>query len=1156
MRNISDQIVLSATDLSNFLNCRHRTALELGEAYGKRTRPYFHDPVLEALFARGVEHERCYVASLEAAGRSIVDLAEFKDRTEAVGRTVDAMRSGVEAIVQGALQNGNWYGRPDVLLKCAAPSAFGTWGYEVADTKLARETRAGTILQLGLYCDMLARAQGNPPERFYVVTPETAAAIHEYRVDDYSAYFRLIRHRLKETIREDDEVLAAANYPEPVDHCDVCPWSSVCSQKRRTDDHLSLVAGISRLQRRELEAHRIETLAGLAEMPLPLPFKPNRGATATFERVREQARLQLAARETKQPVFEILQPIEPGEGLCRLPAPSQGDLFLDLEGDPFADESGREYLFGVVRSGESGDPVYQSFWAETERQERAAFDSIMSLIMTAWESDPGMHVYHYAPYEPSALKRLSCRYAIREQDIDRLLRGERFVDLYRVVRQGLRAGVERYSIKNMEQFYRFTRAVDLLDASRSLRIMEQALELGRLDIVTPQVRAAVEGYNAEDCLSALRLRDWLETQRNALIQQGIDIPRPAPKEAEASESVSERERRVAALRERLLADVSPEGSERTPEEWARWRVAYLLDWHRREEKANWWEYFRLRDMPEEDLFDEPSAVAGLEFVERVEFVRHRNTGKPTGSVIDRYRYPPQEIEIRARDDVRLTDGSMFGEIVAADRIARTLDIRKGKKQAETHPTALFAHTHVPVEVLEEAIYRAGEAIAGGTCPTVVERLLRADPPMLRNVRFVSRNGETAVEFAVRIADELENTVLAIQGPPGAGKTFTGARMICALVQHGKRVGVTATSHKVIRKLLDDTAKMAATSGIAMKLAQKVGDDREAEQNRANGVTEVQDNGEALTLLKNGSADVLGGTAWLWARDDFAKAVDVLFVDEAGQMSLANVLAVAQAAGSLVLLGDPQQLEQPKKGSHPDGVNASALQHIIGAHQTVPADRGIFLPLTWRLAPSISAFTSEIFYERRLTSKPGLENQQLNGGRFNGSGLWIREVEHDGNLNASEQEVEAVADLIDMLTAPGAQWVDENSVAKQMTANDILVVAPYNAQVSRLSDRLKCIGVQVGTVDKFQGQQAPVVIYSMATSRPEEAPRGLEFLYSLNRLNVATSRAQCAVILVASPHLFTPDCSTPRQMKLANALCRYVELAQVITRGTKISARCL
>ena len=640
---------------------------------------------------------------------------------------------------------GIWYGRPDVLLKSDVPSAFGAWAYEVADTKLARETRGGTILQLGLYCEMLARIQDRRPERFYVITPATAAHVHEYRVDDYAAYFRLIRGRLEEKVGENDEVLAAAHYPEPVDHCDVCPWSSVCSQKRRTDDHLSLVAGISRLQRRELEARDIPTLAALAEMPLPLPFTPKRSAAATFERVREQARLQLVARKTQQPVFEIIRPIELETGLCRLPELSPRDLFLDLEGDPFAGEGGREYLFGIVSLDDGGEPVYRAFWAQTEQEERAAFDSIMSLIMEAWDSDPGAHVYHYAPYESSAFKRLSCRYAVREQDVDRLLRAGRFVDLYHVVRQSLRAGVERYSIKNMEQFYGFTRSVPLLDASRSLRVMEQALELGRFDIVTPEVRAAIEGYNADDCVSTLRLRDWLEVLRAGLTGDGIDIPRPPPKEAEASETLNEREQRVAALRERLLADVPAEKSERTPEQWSRWRLAYLLDWHRREAKAGWWEYYRLVEMPEEDLFDEPSAVAGLEFVERVELVLNKKTGKPTGSVVDRYRYPPQETEIRGGEEVKLTDGVKFGDVVQADRSAQTLDVRKGKKHAETHPTAIFAHSHVSTEVLEDAIFRAGEGVAMGAGATLVHRLLRADPPnpshcSIRRERFGAGGG--------------------------------------------------------------------------------------------------------------------------------------------------------------------------------------------------------------------------------------------------------------------------------------------------------------------------------------------------------------------------------------------------------------------------------
>ena len=249
----------------------------------------------------------------------------------------------------------------------------------------------------------------------------------------------------------------------------------------------------------------------------------------------------------------------------------------------------------------------------------------------------------------------------------------------------------------------------------------------------------------------------------------------------------------------------------------------------------------------------------------------------------------------------------------------------------------------------------------------------------------------------------------------------------------------------------------------------------------------------------------------------------------------------------MLLGDPQQLEQPIKGSHPEGVEASALGHMLAGRLTIPDHLGIFLPVTWRLAPSIASLTSELFYEGRLTSKPGLENQRLAGTGdlgLDGNGLWLCPVEHDGNRSSSIEEIEVIAGLVTRLLEGSVAWINEKGETATLVGDDVLVVAPYNAQVSRLAERLAPTGARVGTVDKFQGQEAPVVIYSMATSRPEDAPRGMEFLYSLNRLNVATSRARCAAIVVANPRLFEPECRTPRQMKLANALCRFREVARL------------
>jgi uncharacterized protein len=392
-----------------------------------------------------------------------------------------------------------------------------------------------------------------------------------------------------------------------------------------------------------------------------------------------------------------------------------------------------------------------------------------------------------------------------------------------------------------------------------------------------------------------------------------------------------------------------------------------------------------------------------------------------------------------------------------------------------------------------------------------------------------------------LALQLEQGVLPIQGPPGAGKTTTGARMICELVRAGKQVGITAVSHSVIRNLLDKTLEVARNKGIEVKCVQKV---TEVFGQKNPSISEEADNKKALATLRDGDASVGAGTAWFWAREDAFESVDVLFVDEAGQMSLANVLAVAQAAKNIVLLGDPQQLDQPQQGSHPDGTDVSALQHVLGDARTLPNDSGLFLDETWRLNPEICAFTSEAFYDSRLRSRPGLERRVVEGETgFTGAGLWFAPVTHDGNQSSSPEEADRVADIFSELTSGKVSWVNSDGTRRVVGCEDVLIVVPYNAQITEIGERIP--QARVGTVDRFQGREAPIVIYSMATSTPEDAPRGMEFLYSINRLNVATSRAKCACILVASPRLFEPECRTPRQIQLANAFCRYLELATLV-----------
>ena len=1146
MRQSPGGLILSATDVSNSLACRQLTGLDMSVALGARKRPFRPDPLRDLLIARGLAHEKEYVDWLKGLGRDVLDLHVIKDPEEAASATLDAMRAGQDVIVQAALRDGRWFGLPDVLLKTRGPGTWA-WSYEAVDTKLSQETRGGTMLQLGLYCELLRVAQGVEPEHFRVVTPRSGHGGEVYRTADYAAYVRLIRGQLEATVAEGADAVIARSYPEPVDHCEVCAWFHGCDTKRRADDHLSLVAGASRSQRRELTENGIAALTSLARCE-GFAFKLKRGAAETLLRVRDQAKVQFASRGLATPLHE-LRPVVKDQGLVRLPEPNPGDVFLDLEGDPFAVEGGREYLFGIVKVDATGAPQYRAWWAMTHAEEGEAFRSVIDFIEARRAQHPAMHVYHYAPYEPSAFGRLMGRHATRSEEVDALFRGGHFIDLYGVVRQALLAGVERYSIKNLEPLYGFVREVPLESARSGLRAMERGLETGVADIPL-EVRGVVEGYNKDDCVSTLRLRDWLEGLRAAEIARGVELPRPAPEESKPSEKVDERAKRVKDLRGKLLVGISEERAKRSPEQQARWLLAYMLDWHRREDKAAWWEHFRLKDLPEEDLFEERQAVAGLEFVKTVEIIRKTPKGKEKKAVLYRYGYPPQEMEMRRGDDLKSKDGKDLGKLVAVHRSERTIDIDVNADPGDQHPSSAFAHTYVNSAPMEKALGRiadgvlrdGGVVVGAGKENPVARHLLLAGSPRVRSGSFRKGSGETDVAFAVRVAADLDESVLAIQGPPGAGKTYAGAQMICDLVKRGKRVGVIATSHKVIRILLREVVTASAENPIRVAHLPSKSDPGDVSP----GIENVADNGPARQALKTGQARVLGGTSWMWAREEFAKSVDVLFVDEAGQMSLANVLAASQAASSVVLLGDPQQLEQPIKGAHPEGVDASALGHMLGESLTIPADRGIFLPVTWRLAPPIAKFTSELFYEGRLDSKPGLENQKLTGTGdlgLDGSGLWLCAVDHDGNRNWSQEEIDAIAALLSRLTDGTVEWTNEKGKAARVIGDDVLVVAPYNAQVSRLVERLAPTGARVGTVDKFQGQEAPVVIYSMATSRPEDVPRGMEFLYSLNRLNVATSRARCAAILVASPRLFEPECRTPKQMRLANALCRFREIAK-------------
>jgi predicted RecB family nuclease len=1092
VRLVENRLFLSPSDLANYLGCPYLSTLELEAARGERSKPRPREDIGRLVAEKGDLHEEAYLRELRARGREVVTI-EFGpglDFDQAADAAEHAMRNGAEVIYQAVFSSGGWRGVADFVIRVDEPSDLGDWSYEAWDTKLARSAKPAAVLQLVFYSQEIGRIQGRLPERLHVV-PGTGV-VETYRPGDFDAFLRTAQRRLQQHLESPPPDL----YPWPVEHCSRCDFIPVCAKRWEEDDHLTLVAGVRRDQVERLNTAGVETLAGLAHTPAGLRIP--RLAPPMLERLRDQASLQLHRRETGELIRQLLPP-EEGKGLGLLPPPSPGDVFFDMEGDPFFEPAAQlEFLFGVLTA-----DGYMPIRACDRDGERLAFERFVDLVHERLREYPDLHVYHYAAYEPSTLARLMGAHATREAEVDELLRREVFVDLLQVVRQSLRAGVPRYSLKDIEEFF-FTRTASVRSGDDAVIAFESYLATGDASLL-----ADIEAYNEEDCRSTWELRDWLlEQKRGAEAEYGVSIPfRPppsfqAPEESKAELTETER------LRDRLL-DGAEDGDER-------WLMAQLLDYHRREARPAWWFYFRRFEMDGDELLEDSEAIAGLEW--------DGAEPMPVAQSLEyTFRFPPQQHGFDAGDGAfEPTEERNSWTVCAVDNALGTIALRRGKERAdEPLPAALVPGGPFDTRRQREALRRLAASILAddGRWPAL-RRILRRDLPL--DGALVQR---TEIDEQRALAVSLDGTYLFVQGPPGSGKTYRGAQMIVALLRAGRKVGVASQSHKAIHNLLDEVEGCTRTEGVAFK-GFKWGD-------TPYGGDQIENTKDLDEILAD-DAKLVAGTAWLFARERLEEAFDVLVIDEAGQISLADALAMGTSSRSLILLGDPLQLAQVTQGVHPLGSGASVLEHLLDEHETIPEDHGIFLEQSRRMHPEVCRFVSDAFYEGRLNSIG--ECRQ----RTTSLGVGIRwlGVEHEGNRVESEEEADAIAAQI--AEALRGSFSDPQG-ERALGPGDVMVVAPYNAQVRLLREKLPP-GVEVGTVDKFQGREAAVVFYSMASSSGEDVPRGLEFLLSRNRLNVAISRAKCLAYLVCSPRLFEVNCRSIEQMRLANALCRFVELA--------------
>ena len=758
-------LILSATDLSGFVACPHLTTLNRGAALGGPKPPKFDDPSAEVLRQRGLEHEAGLLGTYREEGLAVVEIGEaaggFPGTDARARMTLDAMRTGADIIYQGCLFDGRWMGLPDFLRRVEHPSDLGEWSYEVVDAKLAREAKVGAVLQITLYSSLLARAQGVEPEHMHLALGRGGGEAERFRYHDFAAYARSVQARLLAAV---EDGARAATYPEPVEHCNVCRWKPVCRERWRRDDHLSLVAGITGRQRQGLEEQGVSTLARLATLPLPVRPLLEGVSETSLASAREQARIQLEGREAGEPRYDLFPDVPEGFGLGRLPEPDPHDLFFDIESDPYALEEGLEYLFGYCDQ----DLPYTGLWALSRSEERRVFEAFIDMVTDRLERAPGLHVYHYGHYEPTALKRLAGRYGTREAELDRLLRGELFVDLHRVVTQSLRASVESYSIKKLEPLFGYEREVELRAASSALAHFEAWLALGTSERETSDLLGQIEGYNRDDCVATAKLRDWLEERRRELESlTGSPPPRPRTPDPDPAEESEEPHDRAAELMARLTEGVADDPDERTPEEQAGWLLAQLLEWHRRENKSFWWQHFEWLGRTEEELIQDRSTLGGLTYEGVVEVVKR--------SQVHRYRFPRQEHGFQVGDRTydpatwRETKASP-GPVWAVDDAEGFIDLKRGTRSPVPHPSALIPHDLVWDKPLRESLLGLAESVVERGLEGVPERaaasLLLALPPAVGQApdEALRHPGEDALAAGRRLALALRGVGPARPGP--------------------------------------------------------------------------------------------------------------------------------------------------------------------------------------------------------------------------------------------------------------------------------------------------------------------------------------------------------------------------------------------------------
>ncbi|HEY5266287.1 MAG TPA: TM0106 family RecB-like putative nuclease [Acidimicrobiales bacterium] len=1111
--------LLTPSKISAWLGCGHylslRNQVESGYLAVEQT-PL--NALAEILIDKGLQHESSCLDDYEAMGKTIYEVPgrnANESFEEWVRRVGNALSKGFDVVYQMPFVHEGMRGIADFLIKVANPEP-GYASYEPVDAKLTRSTaKPGHVLQLCFYAEAIAALEGVAPRNMHVWLG--SGSTETLVVEEFLPYWRRLRRQLSALLDADQATVSTR--PRLCESCEYCEFQHHCEAQWRQEDSLAYVANSRESEREALEASGVFTVAQLAlRTEAVADLREEKRARLT-----RQATLQVATRQspTAPPAFEFVELSEDpvyGHGFELMPLPDRGDVFFDFEGDPFwTPEHDLMFLAGLLYQDDAGEWIYDERWAHSLAEQQVMIKGLVEFFADRRETYPLMHVYHYNHTEKSAIERL-VRDAEDENLFASLVDSGIFVDLFTVAKNAVRVGTESYGLKHLEHLVAYERNAGIEQGAGAVVEYEEWMRSKDAALLED-----IALYNRDDVEATKALRNWLVAQRPAEL---------AWREAIIIREIYERD-----------TDELVEGLHLFDEDSREYLLGDLLNYWRRERSADVTPKLLALNGDYMLLYD------NMDYLTNLQFVRFE---EPSGRVRTRrmvLAWPEQVVDysLKEGDEVLFAGiGVPFGSaaVTGIDFSLRELTLRWGAVQESYGgvPAALtrdrYFRPGAKASALKDLARQVLEPETHGTPSQLAMSLLGRDLP-----RFTPGYGPEGgvfsddLESVYEWVGHLDESFVAFQGPPGTGKTYSGSHVIHRLIKSGARVGVVAMSHPAIDNLMSATYEVFEAAGdTALLHALRWKDDDDETSLSFAKYSKKKDD------LATDEFNLIGGTAWLWANQGTRQnPVDVLIVDEAGQLSLADALSSTNGSKNLVLLGDPLQLSQVAKAEHPGGSGASVLQHVLGEHLTIPNTQGVFIAETWRMHPNVCQFISQQIYEGRLTSNECCDQQDT---AF-GTGLrWI-EAHHSRRSTESTEEVELVIEQITKMV--GTNWVNQKGVSAPLKASDFMVVAPYNDQVKLFRGSFQqnstLRDVQVGTVDKFQGREAPVVFFAMTTSSADDMPRGPEFLFSRNRLNVAVSRARCLAYLVCTEDLLNSRARTIEEMRLISTLSAFVEYAQ-------------